>query len=158
MPGSKITIPQGCAQAIGIALTMLASTPSAAIANPPIRMTHGIEYMAGGGSDAERSFMGAVAPRWAGALRFAVCDNAGGELPGAIDVRVVDRYSARPVMQFSTSSPIVVVRFDPGAYEIEATMGGVTLRQSLTVFAGLHSSASFTWPTNVDYAARPQGR
>jgi hypothetical protein len=70
-----------------------------------------------------------------------------------VKVTVRERYTGREVMQAATAAPFMLARLDPGAYEIEATMGGVTLQQPLTVFNGASSRAAFVWPSNVDFAA-----
>jgi len=128
-------------------------TSAQALTNPPIRMAQGIEYMCGGKGSAEAAFMQTVAPRWAATLEFAVSRGRPGQFPGDVNVVVRDRYSGRLVMEAATGSPFMLARLDPGAYEIEATLGGVTLQQSLTVFNGMSSKAQFVWPSNVDFAA-----
>lgn len=128
-------------------------TSAQALTNPPIRMAQGIEYMCGGKTSAEAAFMQTVAPRWAATLEFAVSRARTGEFPTDVKVVVRERYTGREVMQAATGAPFMLARLDPGAYEIEATMGGVTLQQSLTVFNGASSRAAFVWPSNVDFAA-----
>lgn len=128
-------------------------TSAQALTNPPIHMAQGIEYMCGGKSSAEASFMQTVAPRWAATLEFAVSRGKPGQFPSDVKVVVRDRYSGRLVMEAATGSPFMLARLDPGAYEIEATLAGITLQQPLTVFNGLSSKAQFVWPSNVDFAA-----
>lgn len=124
-----------------------------AVTNPPIRVAQGIEYMCGGQSSAEAAFMQTVAPRWAASLEFAVSRGRPGQFPSDVKVLVRERYSGRLVMEATTGSPFMLARLDPGAYEVEATLAGITLQQSLTVFTGLSSKVQFVWPSNVDFAA-----
>ncbi|MGO4393574.1 hypothetical protein AB4Z46_19655 [Variovorax sp. M-6] len=136
------------------ALAILGVFSSAqALTNPPIRIAQGIEYMCGGKSSAEASFMETVAPRWAATLEFAVSRGKPGQFPSDVKVVVRERYSGRLVMETATGAPIMLARLDPGAYEVEATLAGITLQQPLTVFNGLSSKAVFVWPSNVDFAA-----
>jgi hypothetical protein len=127
-------------------------TSAQALTNPPIRTAQGIEYMCGGRSSAEADFMRMVSPRWAATLEFSVNRAKPGEVWDDVTVVVRERYTGRPVMQAVAGAPFMLARLDPGAYEIEATMAGVTLRQPLTVFHGVASRAAFVWPSNVDFA------
>ncbi|SDD27917.1 hypothetical protein SAMN05444679_10981 [Variovorax sp. CF079] len=121
--------------------------------NPPIRMAQGIEYMCGGKSSAEAAFMRMVSPRWAATLEFSVNRAKTGEVPADVKVVVRERYSGRPVMEAVSGAPFMLARLDPGAYEVEATLAGITLQQPLIVFNGMASRAAFVWPSNVDFAA-----
>ena len=135
-------------------------TSAHALTNPPIRMAQGIEYMCGGTSKAEAAFMETVSPRWAATLEFAISRGKAGQFPTDVKVVVRERYSGRPVMEAATGAPVMLARLEPGAYEIEATLAGITLQQPLVVFNGLPSKAVFVWPSNVDFAAAmglPQG-
>jgi hypothetical protein len=136
------------------ALALFGALASAhAMTNPPIQVAQGIEYMCGGRSSDEASFMQTVAPRWAAALEFAVSRGKAGEFPMDVKVVVRERYTGRQVMEASTGARFMLARLNPGAYDVEATMGGVTLQQPLTVFNGLSARAAFVWPSNVDFAA-----
>jgi hypothetical protein len=124
-----------------------------ALTNPPIRVAEGIEYMCGGRSPAEAAFMETVSPRWAASLHFAVSRAPGGQFPGDVQVRVREHYSGSLVMEASTDAPYMLARLDPGNYDVEATLAGLTLKEPLNVFSGLSSSAAFVWPSNIDFAA-----
>lgn len=133
---------------------MGASIPSHALTtNPPIRVAQGIEYMCGGKSSAEAAFMRMVSPRWAATLQFAVNRAKPGEVTDEVKVVVRERYSGKQVMEASTGAPYMFARLDPGAYEVQATLGGLTLEQPLVVFNGVSSKAAFVWPSNIDFAA-----
>jgi hypothetical protein len=138
-----------------VALAFFGALTSAhALTNPPIRMAQGIEYMCGGNGSVEAAFMRTVSPRWAATLEFAVNRARPGEIPANVRVVVRDRYSRKQVMEAYAGAPFMLARLDPGAYEVEATLGGLTLQQPLTVFNGMSSRAVFVWPSNVDFAAQ----
>jgi hypothetical protein len=137
-----------------VALALFGAIGSAqALDNPPIRMAQGIEYMCGGTSRAEAAFMQTVSPRWAASFAFAVGGAKAGDLPGEVKVVVRERYTGRFVMQATSADPYMLARLDPGAYEVEATLAGLSLTQPIVVFNGMSSSAAFVWPSNVDYLA-----
>ncbi|GAA4342901.1 hypothetical protein GCM10023165_24910 [Variovorax defluvii] len=142
----------GPTAALAAAMIWAACTPAQALTNPPIRMAQGIEYMCGGTSSDEAAFMRMVSPRWAATLEFTVHRAKVGPMPSDIQVLVRERYTGRPVMEAVATAPYFLARLDPGAYEIEATLSGVTLRQPLVVFNGVGSRATFVWPSNVDFA------
>lgn len=140
-------------QSAAVLALLGALTSVQAFTNPPIQVAQGIEYMCGGKSNAEAAFMQTVSPRWAATLEFAISQGRRGDFPGEIQVVVRERYTGRPLMSTSTQAPVMLARLDPGAYEIEATLGGISLRQPLVVFNGMASKAVFVWPSNVDFAA-----
>lgn len=123
-----------------------------AAGNPPIRVAQGIEYMCGGQTPAEAAFMDTVSPRWAATLEFGVSRAKRGQFPGDVKVVVRERYTGHTVMETSSAAPIMVARLDPGAYEVEATLAGLTLEEPLTVFRGMNAKAQFIWPSNIDFA------
>lgn len=124
-----------------------------AAGNPPIQLAQGIETMAGGRTPQEAAFMRMVAPRWAATLEFEVSHGRADQVPGEVQVVVRDRESGRAVMQTSTAQPLLLARLDPGDYEVEATMAGLTLQEPLVVFGGEAAKAVFVWPSNIDFAA-----
>ncbi|MBO9514116.1 MAG: hypothetical protein J7549_08370 [Variovorax sp.] len=133
-------------------------TTAHALTNPPIQVAQGIEYMCGGRSSEEARFMQTVSPRWAATLEFGISRTARGtRFPSEVQVMVRERYTGREIMQASTGAPYMLARLGPGAYEIEATMGGITLTQPLVVFNGVGSRAAFIWPSNVDFASAMGG-
>ena len=59
-----------------LAFGALATSAQAAF-NPPIRMSHGIEYMSGGIGSDEAKLMETVLPRWPASFEFAIKDHQG---------------------------------------------------------------------------------
>ncbi|WP_077002437.1 hypothetical protein [Variovorax sp. KK3] len=140
------------AMAAAVAMVWAAGTSAHALTNPTIQVAQGIEYMCGGNSSAEADFMRMVAPRWAATLEFSVNRAKVGQMPSDIQVTVRERYTGRPVMEAVAAAPYMLARLDPGSYEVEATLAGVSLRQPLVVFNGVGARVAFVWPSNVDFA------
>ena len=125
---------------------------SAQAANPPIHFTNGIEYMSGGVGSDEAKFMETVSPRWAATLEFAVKDPAdrqGADFAASVKVQVRDAASGTALLNAVSDGPFMLARLEPGRYEVEATLNGQTLKQELTVQAGLPSKATFVWPSSA---------
>jgi len=136
------------------ALLCAAAAPAWAIANPPILMApQGIEYMCGGKDKAEMAFMQQVAPRWAATLEFGISQGPRGQFPVQAKVRVRDKYHGQVVLEAQSEGPFLLARLDPGTYDVEATLGGLTLTQSITVMRGVPARAHFLWPSNFDMAS-----
>jgi predicted dinucleotide-utilizing enzyme len=70
-----------------------------------------------------------------------------------VQVTVREHYTGKTVMQASTDAPYMLARLDPGSYDVEATLAGLTLQEPLIVFNGMSSKAAFVWPSNIDFAA-----
>ena len=131
-------------------MLFLGLTSAYASANPPIRMVDGVEYMCGGANTDEASFMQMVAPRWAATLEFALAPTSRAATPDDVKLRVRSKYTGKQVMEATATGPLMLARLDPGVYEVEATVGGITLTQLLTVFNGMPAKARFVWPSNID--------
>jgi hypothetical protein len=128
-----------------------------AVVNPPIRMAgQGIEYMCGGTGKDEAAFMQMVSPRWAATLEFAVKLDKGSAAAAGVKVRVRNSYNNDPVLEVMADAPWVLARLEPGSYVVEATLDGLTLIQTLHVFAGQPSKAVFVWPSNLSAPSHTQ--
>ena len=128
---------------------------SAQAANPPIHFTNGIEYMSGGVGSDEAKFMETVSPRWAATLEFAVKDAAdkqGADFAASVKVQVRDAASGTALLNAVSDGPFMLARLEPGRYDVEATLNGQTLKQELTVRAGLPSKATFVWPSSAPHS------
>ena len=154
---TRCTLPfrSGVAAALCCGVALLAGLASTAQAggNPPIQMAEGIEYMCGGASREEAAFLQMVAPRWSTQLEFTVNRGQAGAFPVPVQVRVRDRYNGHVVMQTRVTGPTMLARLEPGAYEVEAVAGGISVVQQVTVIGGYAARAKFVFPSNVDYAA-----
>ncbi|CAN5295395.1 hypothetical protein BH10PSE18_BH10PSE18_25230 [soil metagenome] len=125
-----------------------------AVVNPPIRMAHGIEYMSGGIGSDESKLMETVSPRWAATLEFTVKDGKAADFASDVRVTVRDSGGNAVLDQVTSNGPFLLARLDPGRYEVEATLGGQTLKQPLTVMVGAAAKATFVWPAGTDMASR----
>lgn len=56
-------------------------------------------------------------------------------------------------MEAQSQGPYMLARLDPGAYDVNVTLGGLTMTQTLTVIAGVPARAVFMWPSNFDMAS-----
>ena len=127
-----------------------------AVSNPPIQVAQGIEYMCGGAAKGEAEFMEMVAPRWAATIELGVSDGKGAQLagfPAKASIQIRQKYTGQPIMNVETQAPYMLARLNPGAYDVNVTLGGLTLTQSLVVIAGAPARASFLWPSNFDMAS-----
>ena len=128
-------------------------TPVMALGNPTIRVADGVEYMSGGRNAEEIGFLQMVSPRWALALEFAVNRGSRSAFPANVRVSVHDKYTGRQVMDATCNGPVMLARLDVGTYDIQATVGSLTLTQSVTVLEGGPAKAVFLWPSNFDFAS-----
>ena len=76
-----------------------------------------------------------------------------GQFPESVEVKVIDRYSGTEVMQAASSGPLMLARLEPGTYDVQATLGNLTLTQTVTIALGVPGRALFLWPSNFDMAA-----
>jgi hypothetical protein len=139
----------------GTAAILGATLPAHAAPNPPIQTAQGVEYMCGGTNKDEAAFMQMVAPRWAATIELGINGSPAqrASFPARAKVEVRERYTGRPIMEALSQGPYMLARLDPGAYDVNVTLGGLTLTQPLVVFAGIPSKATFMWPSNFDMAS-----
>jgi len=123
-----------------------------AMTNPPIRVTHGVEYMSGGVGSEEAQFMETVSPRWPATLEFAVRDRKSADFAAGVRVTVRDANGQAVLDRVVSDGPFLVARLEPGSYEVQAELGGQTLKQALTVRAGTGTRSVFMWPASTDMA------
>jgi len=135
---------------------LVAVSPAHAFTNPPIQVAQGIEYMCGGAARDEAAFMEMVSPRWAATIELGISDGKGALKPGfpaKAAVEIHQKYTGQTVMSVESQSPYMLARLNPGAYDVNVTLGGLTLTQTLVVIAGVPARASFVWPSNFDMAS-----
>ncbi len=133
--------------------TLLGAVPAHAVVNPPIRVTHGIEYMSGGIGKDEAELMETVAPRWAASFEFATKDRKGADFAADVRVTVRDSGGAAVLDNVVSGGPFMVARLEPGDYQVEAQFGGQTLKQPLHVVAGESAKATFVFPAGTGMAS-----
>ncbi|MGJ7484868.1 hypothetical protein ACSFA2_06390 [Variovorax sp. LT2P21] len=132
---------------------LFAALSAHAVANPPIHMTHGVEYMSGGIGSDEAQFMETVSPRWPATLEFAVKDHTRADFAADVRVTVRTQDGHAVLDNVLAAGPFLVARLAPGRYQVEATLSAQTLKQDLTVLPGAPAKAVLLWPANTDMAA-----
>jgi len=141
----------------GAVLLGALASPAMAAVNPPIHMTHGIEYMSGGIGSDEAKLMETVAPRWPATFEFAIKDHKGAEFASDVHLTVRDGTGTALLDDVVAAGPFMVARLDPGTYEVEARLRGNTLRQTLHVMPGAPARLEFLWPAGTDMASAGTG-
>ena len=132
---------------------LFAALSAHAVVNPPIHMTHGVEYMSGGIGSDEAQFMETVSPRWPATLEFAVKDHTRADFAADVRVTVRDPNGRAVLDNVLATGPFLVARLAPGRYEVEATLSAQTIKQELTVLPSAPAKALLLWPANTDMAA-----
>ncbi|RZI97010.1 MAG: hypothetical protein EOP78_02495 [Variovorax sp.] len=138
------------------ALTLCSALASAqtTLIPPTIRMApQGVEYMAGGAAKDEAAFLRMVSPRWGATLEFAVNNKTRTALPATARVTVRKPHNGDVVLDVTSAGPLMLARLEPGSYEVDVTLGDLTLTQPLTVLLDKPAHAVFLWPSNFDMAA-----
>ena len=146
------TRPLSAAMLCGAVLLGALSSAHAAV-NPPIYMTHGVEYMSGGIGSDEAQLMETVSPRWPATFEFAIKDRKGADFAAGVHVTVRDGSGTALLDNVVSGGPFMVARLEPGTYEVEARIGSQTLKQSLNVPQGGPAKATFVWPAGTDMAS-----
>jgi len=136
---------------------VLGAGTAAAAPLPDILMApQGTEYMCGGVGRDERAFIEMVSPRWGATLEFAVSRGQRGQFDEPVKVRVVNKYNGEQVLDAVAHGPYMLARLAPGTYDVQATLGPLTLTQTLNVALGAPGRTLFLWPSTFDIAAAPQ--
>jgi hypothetical protein len=149
---SSRTRSAAAAMLCGAAL-LAALSPAHSAINPPIHMTHGIEYMSGGIGSDEAELMETVAPRWPATFEFAIKDHKGADFAADVHVTVRSSNGTALLDDVVSGGPFMVARLDPGTYEVEARLLGNTLKQTLHVLPGAPARVAFVWPAGTDMAS-----
>ncbi len=138
-----------------LCLAFCAALPAHALpSNPPILVAQqGVEYMSGGANKDEAAFMAMVSPRWAATFEFGL-KNA--RLPAPVRVVVHNASNGDLIMDALSSGPVMLARLELGAYDVDVTVGGLTLTQSVSVSIDVPGHAVFNWPSNFDMVAATQ--
>lgn len=136
-------------------LALSAPLSAQASSNPLIQMApQGVEFMCGGQrSAAEMAFMDRVAPRWGATIEFAVTGGQRGHFSMPVQVNMHNKYNGEHVLQAQADGPLLLARLAPGTYDVQATLGPLTLTQTLVVKLGQPGRTLFMWPSNFDMAS-----
>lgn len=141
------------AAAILCSAGLLGALSAHAITNPPIYMSNDVEYMSGGIGKDQAAFMETVSPRWAATFEFATKDRKGADFAADVHVTVRDHSGKALLDNVVSAGPFMVARLEPGDYEVEAQLGGQTLKQTIHVIAGVDTKDTFLFPAGTDMAS-----
>ncbi|HYP82426.1 hypothetical protein [Variovorax sp.] len=130
-------------------MLLLAAAAHATTYNPPIRMSHGVEYMSGGIGSDEAQLMRTVEPRWPASFEFAMAEGQRADFAANVKVTVRKDNGEVVLDQVLSGGPIMVVRLDPGRYTVEAAFDGKVLSRQILVNAGSSTHSVFEWPAGA---------
>ena len=140
---------------IAISLAALASlswAPRADAALPEVQRIGGVEVLSGGIGHDEAQAVQAEARRWPLTLEVAVSDQQHSDYAANVLVHVRDT-RGHTVLETTSEGPFLLARLAPGAYRIDASLGGHTLHRDVKLQPGHPASVLFLWPRDADAAA-----
>lgn len=136
--------------AVAVALGPLALGAACARAAmlPPVQKIGALEFMSGGIGQDESRAIEKASRNWPLTLEFAAKDQHRADF--AADVNVVIRDAkGHALLQTVSAGPFVLARLSPGHYDVDATLGGKTLHETVVIRKGQPEKALFLWPTEV---------
>jgi hypothetical protein len=120
----------------------------AATALPDVHRTGPVEYLSGGvGLDESRAIESA-GRQWPLTLEFAARDGQHADFLADVKVRVRDA-TGQDALEATSDGPFLLARLPPGAYIVDATLGGRTLRQNVVIRPHQPAKALFVWPADA---------
>jgi len=138
----------------GALMSMACMGAQATVYNPPIHLTHGIEYMSGGIGSDEAELMRTVEPRWPAVFEFAVKDGKGAAFAANVVLSVRDTQGNIVLDGVRSGGPYLLARLEPGRYIAEALLAGQKIQREITVGGpGTSTKSVFEWPQGTDRAS-----
>lgn len=135
----------------GVVLALAGIGAQAAAYNPPIRLSHGIEYMSGGIGSDEAELMRVVEPRWPAVFEFSVKDGKSADFAADVVLTVRDERGIVVLDQVHSAGPYLMARLDPGRYTVEAVLAGQKIQREISVRGpGTSVKSVFEWPQGTD--------
>ena len=135
------------------AATVMSVTSSAwAVSAPlPAEKHYGsIAYATGGIAQTEANAFRQTMHRYPLAIELLEKSGKKNEFTADAMVKIVD-HSGKTVFDARAEGPYMLVRLDPGTYEVSATLGGRTLHKSkVTVHKGASAQAIFEFPPHTN--------
>lgn len=123
----------------------------ATVYNPPIQITHGIEYMSGGVGEDEAELMRTIEPRWPAVFEFAVKDGRSADFAAGVVLTVRDAQGVAVLDGVRATGPYLVARLEPGRYSVEATLAGKKIQRDIAIGGpGTSTKSVFEWPQGAD--------
>jgi arylamine N-acetyltransferase len=96
---------------------------------------------------------GCIARPQAPTFEFAINDTGQHALPVTARVRVRNPRNGDVVLDVPSAGTVMLARLEPGSYEVDVTLGELTLTQPINVEIGQPAHAVFLWPSKFDMAA-----
>ena len=134
--------------AVAIGPLCLGAAYATAATLPPVQKSGTVEFMSGGiGQDESRAIENA-SRNWPLTLEFAAKDQHRADF--AADVNVVIRDAkGHALLRTVSTGPFVLARLSPGHYDVDATLGGKTMHETVVNNKGQPAKTLFLWPTEA---------
>jgi hypothetical protein len=144
------TLVQRLAAAAVLGATMTgAALAQAADTLPPVQRSGAVEYLSGGIGVDESTAIQNASKQWPLTLEFAIQNKQRAEFAADVAVKVHDA-KGRAVLDTTAGGPFLLAKLVPGAYTVDATLGGKTLHAKVNVKAGQPAKAVLVWPAGTD--------
>lgn len=115
---------------------------------PAVHKSGNVEYLSGGIGIDESTAIKSVAGDWPLSLVFSVKAGARAEYASNVTLVVRDAKGA-VVLETSGSGPYLLVKLEPGTYELHATLAGKVLEQQVQVKARTSTRLEMVWPAGT---------
>lgn len=112
---------------------------------PPVQRSGSVEFLSGGIGHDEAQAMQKEARQWPLALEFAVKAGPRSDYAANVVVQIHDA-KGHTALEATSTGPFLLARLAPGAYKIDASLGGRTLHREVQVQANHPASVLFLWP------------
>lgn len=115
---------------------------------PAVQQSGGVAYLSGGIGIDESTAIKNVAGEWPLSLVFSVKAGARAEYASNVTL-VVRNAKGAVVLETQGSGPYLLVKLDPGTYELHATLAGKVLEQQVQVKARTSTRLELVWPAGT---------
>jgi hypothetical protein len=129
----------------------MGGTLAQAAALPAVQKSGAVEYLSGGIGLGESTAIQEASRHWPLTLEFAARDQHRADYLADVNVVVHDA-KGHTILRTVSSGPFVLARLAPGAYDVDATIAGKTLREKVVVKPDQPAKALFLWPTEASGA------
>ena len=127
--------------------SLLSSLPAVAQSAPEPRTQGAVSFISGGVGAEENQALQAVRSDYNLHLLFSA--QGGGEFLSDVAVRITDP-QGKLVLETVSDGPKLFAKLQPGSYTLEASYGGKTLSETVSITAQHGASLSLVWPEAPD--------